>query len=278
MNRMLPFDQEFTEGSEIECRYDVDLGTLQNAEEALQLVKATRARLEQGRRLRPQAEHAVLVATPEGVAREIRHVLFPSLGVGADSLTIHRYPSWRTDDTSLLPEPARSAEDNWLHLASAFDACESLTASVTGTVAEGLRVDVGHPAFLPSDQIELTPIANLDELIGHKLEVRVVQFDRRTSEIVVSRRAILEERRDFLKAQLLPKVREGASLRGRVHSLTSYGAFIDLGGIVALLHASDVPACAGQTPPEIFAVGDDVTVSVLSYDPDREWIKLGLAA
>lgn len=275
---LTPFDHEVTLDSNVECLYEVDVGTLRTADDAQQLVTSTRARVADGRRLRPNAEHNVIVLARAAMPRAIRDVLFPSLGENVDSLSVSGYPSWLADEAKLVPERARLHEESWHHIASAYESLTSLTASVTERVAGGLLVDVGRPAFLPEDQIDLLPVMKLERLIGRKLEVRVIQFDMRADSLVVSRRVILEERRDEIKKQTLPKVHEGASLRGRICTLTPYGAFVDLGGITALLHVSNIPAFSGRMPAEILAIGDEVTVSVLSYRPDSQWITLGLPA
>jgi small subunit ribosomal protein S1 len=153
-------------------------------------------------------------------------------------------------------------DEAWERIASAFEHAAVLVAVVTGVTEGGLAVDVGRPGFLPEDQIDLLPVRDLFALVGRELEVRVVRFDVRRQDLVVSRRVVLEERRDALAGDTRSKLHVGAVLTGRVKTLTDYAAFVDLGGVTGMIHAADL----GE-PSDVLAIGDEVVVSVLRCSP-----------
>ncbi len=261
----LPFDDEIRSDDSADCCYEVDVGEVASVEDARDVVARTKDRILEGRRLRPSAEHGVIVVTPDGMSASIRAELFPALGEGVDTLTVQGYASWLTEEAALTPEADMAQEERWRRIGAAFEDKTSLTAIVRGAVPDGWHVDVGRPAFLSADQVDLRAVRRPDRLVGMKLEVRVVQYNIRSESLTVSRRTILEERRDRQAVEALAKVHEGAVLRGWVRTLTAYGAFVDLGGIEALLHVSDIPACAARMPAEVLSVGEEVTVTVASY-------------
>ena len=132
-------------------------------------------------------------------------------------------------------------------------------------------------AFLPGSQVDLRPIRNLDKLIGQTYEFKVIKFNKKRGNIVLSRRVLLEKERDELKAQDARRPSKRAwSSRGTIKNITEYGAFVDLGGIDGLLHITDM--CWGRVnhPSEVFKVGDEVTVKVLKYNAETERVSLGL--
>jgi small subunit ribosomal protein S1 len=147
---------------------------------------------------------------------------------------------------------------------------------VTGKIKGGLAIDIGITAFLPSSQVDLKPLQNLDPYIGQELQVRILKMNRRRGNAVVSRRVLIEEEQRALKAEALGRLYEGAEVTGVVKNLTDYGAFVDLGGIDGLLHISDLSYGNIKHPSEVIRVGDQITVKVLKFDPERERISLGL--
>ena len=152
----------------------------------------------------------------------------------------------------------------------------AVQATVSGKIKGGLTVDIGVPAFLPSSQIALRPVHKLDSYIGQQFEVRVLKFNRRRGNAVVSRRMLLEEELTARKAHALERIFEGAEIAGVVKNLTDYGAFIDLGGIDGLLHVSDLSYGNVTHPSAVVQVGQEITVKVLKFDRDSEKISLGL--
>ena len=153
-------------------------------------------------------------------------------------------------------------------------------ADVEGKIVEktkgGLNVDIGGvKAFLPGSQIDTKIIKDLDSLIGQKLSFRILKINNKRSNVIVSRRAIIEEEQAVKKVATLTKIREGALLTGTVKNIIDYGVFVDLGGIDGLLHISDISWGRITHPSEFFAVGDQIEVLVLKYDAEKERVTLG---
>ena len=143
-------------------------------------------------------------------------------------------------------------------------------------VKGGLSVDIGVKAFLPGSQIDLRPVRNMDVYIGKKYKFKVIKFNKKRGNIVLSRRALLEEERESLKTQTLDTMKEGSIVQGIVKNITDYGAFIDLGGMDGLLHITDMSWGRVKHPSEVINVGDDIQVKVLKYDNEKERVSLGL--
>lgn len=164
----------------------------------------------------------------------------------------------------------------WDHLEKAATEGTPVTGKVVGRVKGGLAVDIGIVAFLPSSQIGLRPVHNLDGYLGREIPVRVLKLNRRRGNAVVSHRVLLENEQLTRKAEALARIHEGAELGGVVKNLTDYGAFVDLGGIDGLLHVSDVTYGNITHPSAVLHVGDEITVKVLKFDRDKERISLGI--
>jgi small subunit ribosomal protein S1 len=150
---------------------------------------------------------------------------------------------------------------------------------VTGIVKErikgGLAVDVGVRAFLPGSLVDMRPVRNLDSMKGKEFQMRVIKVNRKRGNIVLSRKAVLEEENSSKKRRTLEGLAEGKMLKGVVKNITEYGAFIDLGGIDGLLHKTDMSWGRVNHPSEMFVVGDEVEVVVLKFDPEKERVSLG---
>jgi small subunit ribosomal protein S1 len=154
---------------------------------------------------------------------------------------------------------------------------EIMEGEVISKVKGGLSVDIGGVhAFLPGSQIDLKPVRNLDALIGQRLKFKVIKFNRKRNNIVLSRRALLEEERKQLREETLKNLKEGEIVEGTVKNLTDYGAFVDLGGIDGLLHITDMAWGRIGHPSEKLSVGDQIKVKVLHYDREKEKVSLGL--
>ncbi len=164
----------------------------------------------------------------------------------------------------------------WDDIAKAFESGEAVEGVITSRVKGGLQVDIGVKAFLPGSQVDVRPVRNLEKLIGEKHRFRVIKFNKRRNNIVLSRRVVLEEERAALKEQTLARLQEGAILDGVVKNTTEYGAFIDLGGIDGLLLITDMSWGRLNHPSDLFKVGDDVRVKVLKFDAATERVSLGL--
>jgi small subunit ribosomal protein S1 len=167
-----------------------------------------------------------------------------------------------------------------LHLWEVLEKAAAEGTPVAGRVVNkikgGLAVDIGVVAFLPSSQVEIRPIHNLDSYLGRDIDVRILKLNRRRGNAVVSRRVLLENEMLTRKAQALANISEGGTVTGVVKNLTDYGAFVDLGGIDGLLHVSDLSYGNVAHPSAIVQVGDQLTLKVLKFDREKERISLGL--
>jgi len=164
----------------------------------------------------------------------------------------------------------------WSRIADAYDKGEVIEGVVVSRAKGGLTVDVGLRAFLPGSQIDLRPVRNMDRMLGKKLEMKVIKMNKKRGNIVLSRRAILEEERSQAKAETLANLEEGKVMEGVVKNITEYGVFVDLGGVDGLLHITDMSWGRVSHPSEMFAIGDKVNVLILKYDKERERVSLGL--
>jgi small subunit ribosomal protein S1 len=164
----------------------------------------------------------------------------------------------------------------WDHLEKAFNEGTSVKGRIAERIKGGLRVDVdGISAFLPGSQIDVRPVRNLDSLRGQEIEARVIKLNRKRSNVVLSRKAVLEERNAGRKDETLDHIEEDIIVEGQIKNLTDYGAFVDLGGLDGLLHVTDMSWGRLQNPGELFKVGDSVQVKVLRFDRGRERVSLG---
>jgi small subunit ribosomal protein S1 len=164
----------------------------------------------------------------------------------------------------------------WDNLEQAFREGLMVSGHVTGRIKGGLAVDVGAKAFMPGSQVDVGRIPSLDSFIGQDIPVKIVKLNRRRGNVVVSRRAALEEDLTARKSGALEHIEEGAIVSGIVKNLTDYGAFIDLGGIDGLLHVSDMSYGRVAHPSEILEVNQEISVKVLKFDREKERISLGL--
>jgi small subunit ribosomal protein S1 len=164
----------------------------------------------------------------------------------------------------------------WDEISAACEKDELVEGTIVARVKGGLSVDIGVKAFLPGSQVDLRPVRNLDKLIGQKFKFKVIKFNKRRGNIVLSRRVLLEKERESLKAETLKKLKPGVILPGIVKNITEYGAFLDLGGIDGLLHITDMSWGRVTHPSQVFNVGDEMKVMVLKFDPETERVSLGL--
>ncbi len=163
----------------------------------------------------------------------------------------------------------------WDAITQAHEKGSPVEGRVVEVVKGGLSVDVGVKAFLPGSQVDLRPVKNLAAMIGQSIRARVIKLNRRRGNVVLSRRAVLEEEREEKKKHTLEVLAEGMVLTGTVKNITDYGAFIDLGGIDGLLHVTDMSWGRVGHPSEIFQVGDQVEVVVLHFDRESGRVSLG---
>jgi len=165
----------------------------------------------------------------------------------------------------------------WKDISRSCREGEVIEGEIVGKVKGGLSVDIGRLlAFLPGSQIDLKPVRNLDALIGQRLRFKVIKFNRKRNNIVLSRRVLLDEERKQSREETLKSLKEGDVVEGTVKNLTDYGAFIDLGGMDGLLHITDVSWGRIGHPSEKLSVGDHIKVKVLHFDREKEKVSLGL--
>jgi small subunit ribosomal protein S1 len=164
----------------------------------------------------------------------------------------------------------------WNDLEESFKENGTITGKVVQKVKGGLQVDIGVPAFLPGSQVDIRPQRNLDKFVEEELEFKILKLSRDRGNIVLSRRAVLEQERSALKKDTISQLAEGVVLEGIVKNVTDYGAFLDLGGIDGLLHITDMSWGRVNHPAELLSVGQSVPVVVLKYDRENERVSLGM--
>jgi len=190
------------------------------------------------------------------------------------------YIESRENDDGLVTLSKEKADKMkvWDEISGACERDELIEGTISQRVKGGLSVTIkgGVKAFLPGSQVDLRPIRNLDKLIGQTYQFKVIKFNKKRGNIVLSRRVLLEKERDEQKTKTLETLEEGKVVRGVIKNITEYGAFVDLGGIDGLLHITDMSWGRVNHPEELFKVGDEVTVKVLKYNPETERVSLGL--
>lgn len=181
-----------------------------------------------------------------------------------------------TGETILSREKAKRQEA-WRNLSKCYENNESVTGLISGKVKGGFTVEIGTiRAFLPGSLVDVRPVRDSSFLEGKELDFKVIKMDLKRNNIVVSRRAVVEEENSADRQALLESLHDGQVLQGVVKNLTDYGAFIDLGGIDGLLHITDISWKRVKHPSEMLSVGQDVKVKVLSFDRERNRVSLGM--
>jgi small subunit ribosomal protein S1 len=178
--------------------------------------------------------------------------------------------------TRLSREKAKRNQ-SWQRLEKAFEAGDMVSGRITGKVKGGFTVEVDQiRAFLPGSLVDVRPVRDTTYLEGKDLEFKVIKLDRKRNNVVVSRRAVVEQEYSAERDALLNQLQEGMEIRGTVKNLTDYGAFVDLGGIDGLLHITDMAWKRVKHPSEVVAIGDEIMVKVLKFDRERQRVSLGL--
>jgi len=164
----------------------------------------------------------------------------------------------------------------WDEIKTACDNDTLVEGVVVEKVKGGLSVDIGIIAFLPGSQIDVRPVKDLDKFIGQTLDFKVLKYDRKRNNVVLSRRSIVASEREAEKKDILKNIQEGNIVEGIIKNITDYGVFIDLGGIDGLLHVTDISWGRIVKPSDVFQKGDKITTKVLSFDAEKERVSLGL--
>ena len=182
----------------------------------------------------------------------------------------------RNGEAMLSREKARR-EEAWVILERAFEAQERVDGTIFGRVKGGFTVDLaGATAFLPGSQVDIRPVKDVAHLLGISQPFLILKMDRRRGNIVVSRRAVLEESRTEARSELVANLQEGQTLQGVVKNITDYGAFVDLGGVDGLLHVTDIAWRRINHPSEALTIGQSVDVQVIRFNAETQRISLGM--
>ncbi len=164
----------------------------------------------------------------------------------------------------------------WEEIAKIQEDDGTIEGRIESRVKGGMSVDIGVPAFLPYSQIDLRPVKDLDALIGETFEFKILKFNRKRNNVVISRRAILEEARNELREKMRSKLEEGQIIKGAITNITDYGLFIDMGGMDGLCHITDLSWGRVSHPAKLYKVGQELEVKVLKYDRDNDRVSLGV--
>ena len=164
----------------------------------------------------------------------------------------------------------------WEKIGEIYEEGGIVRGTIVARIKGGLSVDIGIKAFLPGSQVDLRPVRNLDKLIGEEFDFKILKFNQKRGNIVLSRRVLLEIDRDEKRLKTLEIIKEGALISGYVKNITDYGVFVDLGGVDGLLHITDMTWGRIIHPSEMFEIGDEVEVIVLKYFPEDQKVSLGL--
>jgi small subunit ribosomal protein S1 len=179
-------------------------------------------------------------------------------------------------ETRLSREKAKRAR-TWTRLETAFEKQEIVTGVITGRVKGGFTVEIDNVrAFLPGSLVDVRPVRDPSYLENKPLEFKVIKLDQKRNNVVVSRRAVVEQEYSAERSALLDNLQEGAAVKGVVKNLTDYGAFVDLGGIDGLLHITDMAWKRVKHPSEVVKVGEEIDVRILKFDRERQRVSLGL--
>jgi small subunit ribosomal protein S1 len=192
--------------------------------------------------------------------------------------TVEVMVEWWDDENEVVVLSKEKAEKVkvWDDIKTRHEADDTITGTITNRVKGGFSVDIGVQAFLPGSQADLRPIRNLDEMVGKEFDFKILKYNRKRSNIVLSRRVLLEEEREEKRSKTLATIHEGKVVAGIVKNLTEYGVFVDLGGVDGLLHITDISWGRVKHPSELFTVGDEINVKILSRDLERERVSLGM--
>ena len=190
-------------------------------------------------------------------------------------LYIERYED--RDGSIVLSREKARREEAWTNLEKAFEAQQRVNGTIYGRVKGGFTVDLGGAvAFLPGSQVDIRPVRDVGPLMGAPLPFQILKMDRTRGNIVVSRRAVLEETRAEQRSELIQGLKEGMILDGVVKNITDYGAFVDLGGVDGLLHVTDIAWRRINHPSEALTIGQPVKVQVIRFNSDTQRISLGM--
>ncbi len=180
------------------------------------------------------------------------------------------------EETVILSHEKAKKVKVWDAIKDIYDADGTIEGVITSRVKGGFSVDIGLLGFLPGSQADLRPIRNMDEMVNKTYEFKILKYNKKRNNIVLSRRVLLEAERDTLRSSTLEAIEEGKVMEGIVKNITEYGVFVDLGGVDGLLHITDISWGRVKHPSELFSVGDKINVKILSFDLEKERVSLGM--
>jgi small subunit ribosomal protein S1 len=180
------------------------------------------------------------------------------------------------DGRLIMSKKRARFEKAWRRIETAAESGEPVEGTVIEVVKGGLIIDLGVRGFLPASLVDIRRVPNLDEYMGTKIETKVIELNRSRNNVVLSRRAVLEEERKEVRQQILDRLQPGLVVEGQISNIVDFGAFVDLDGIDGLIHISELSWSHVNHPSEILTIGDTVKVKVLDIDRDRQRISLGL--
>ena len=180
------------------------------------------------------------------------------------------------DGRLMMSKKRARFEKAWRRIETAAESGEPVEGTVIEVVKGGLIIDLGVRGFLPASLVDIRRVPNLDEYMGTKIESKVIELNRSRNNVVLSRRAVLEEERKEVRQQILDRLQPGLVVEGQISNIVDFGAFVDLDGIDGLIHISELSWSHVNHPSEILSIGDTVKVKVLDIDRDRQRISLGL--
>ncbi len=196
-----------------------------------------------------------------------------SLGEEVDALVLTKEDQ---DGRLILSKKRARFERAWRRIEAAAESGDPVTGTVIEVVKGGLIIDLGVRGFLPASLVDIRRVPNLDEYVGQQIECKVIELNRSRNNVVLSRRAVLEEQRKEDRERILDRLQPGEVVDGTISNIVDFGAFVDLDGIDGLIHISELSWSHVNHPSEILSIGDQVTVKVLDIDRDRQRISLGL--
>jgi small subunit ribosomal protein S1 len=195
------------------------------------------------------------------------------LGEEVDALVLTKEDQ---DGRLILSKKRARFERAWRRIEAAAESGEPVEGNVIEVVKGGLIIDLGVRGFLPASLVDIRRVQNLDEYLGQKIETKVIELNRSRNNVVLSRRAVLEEERKEARQQILDRLQRGMVVEGTISNIVDFGAFVDLDGIDGLIHISELSWGHVNHPSEVLSIGDTVRVKVLDIDRDRQRISLGL--
>jgi small subunit ribosomal protein S1 len=195
------------------------------------------------------------------------------LGEEVDALVLTKEDQ---DGRLILSKKRARFERAWRRIEAAAESGEPVEGNVIEVVKGGLIIDLGVRGFLPASLVDIRRVQNLDEYLGQKIETKVIELNRSRNNVVLSRRAVLEEERKEARQQILDRLQRGMVVEGTISNIVDFGAFVDLDGIDGLIHISELSWGHVNHPSEVLSIGDTVRVKVLDIDRERQRISLGL--